>query len=52
MTLGDLGHGTGGLAGGQNEQPSGGRRGQMRPQAALGVRGSHRRAEQPFEKGA
>ena len=52
MMLGDFGHGTGGLAGGQDQQPSGGRRRQMRPQAALGVRRSHRGAEQALEERA
>src|SRR5262245_16078381 len=50
VTLRDLRHGTGSLAGGQNDQPSGCRCRQMRPQAALGVRGGYRRAEQPLEK--
>src|SRR5262249_20969106 len=52
VAFGDLGHGTGSLAGRQNEQASGGGRRQMRRQAALRVRGRHRRAEQPVEKGA
>src|SRR5262245_10387702 len=50
VTLRDLRHGTGGLAGRQNDQPSGRGCRQMRPQAALGVRGGHCRAEQPLEK--
>jgi hypothetical protein len=52
MSLGNLGHGSSGLASGENEQASGGARRQMRPQAALGVRGRYCRAEQRFEKGA
>ena len=52
VAFGDLGHGAGSLAGRQNEQASGGGRRQMRRQAALRVRGRHRRAEKPLEKGA
>jgi hypothetical protein len=50
VALGDLRHGTGGLAGGQNDQPSGWGRRQTRPQAALRMRGGHRGAEQSLEK--
>ena len=50
MMLRDVHHGTGGLARGQHDQPPGWGRWQMRPQAALGVRGGHRRAEQSLEK--
>ena len=53
IVLRDLGHGPSRLAGGQDHQPAGGRgRRQVRPQAAGGMRGFHRRAEQAFEKGA
>ncbi len=53
MPFRDLGHRAGGLAGGEDEQPSGpGRRRQMRRQAIGGVRGGHRGVEQAFQEGA
>src|SRR5262249_6549303 len=56
VAFGDLGPRSRGragrLAGGQNDQASGAGRRQMRRQAALRVRGGHRRAEQPVEEGA
>ena len=53
MTLGDLRHRAGGLAGGKNHQPSVRRRvGQVRRQAMVRMRGRNRAAEQRFEQGA
>ena len=53
VTLRHLGHRTGGLAGGQNQQASGcGGCGQMRRQAACRMRGRNRGAEQVFQEGA